>query len=148
METNKKRANLGGLSVTYVVVIAILAIIVFLALKKIGLKLPQKTPQPASTAQQVLITIEGTLGQPVAGAEAYYLNTNAGFMTLSYSSETAFANEKGEEITISSLKPGVRIRAEGKPNGNAFEANKITILSEKPKATPTKFSLPHTGITE
>lgn len=143
-----KKTNSGALSVTSIVIIAILAIIVFFVVRRIGLKLPQKTTQPVSTAQEVLITIEGTLGQPVAGADAYFLNTNAGFMTLSFGSRTTLIGEDGKETNVSSLKPGARIRAEGKPNGNAFEAKKITLLLGNPKATPTKSKLPATGITE
>lgn len=148
MKTNSKKTNSGGLSVTYVVIIAILVIIVFFVFKKIGLKLPQKTKQPVSTAQEVLITIEGTLGQPVSGTDAFYLSNNAGFMTLTYDDKTAFVNEEGQQTTASSLKPGASIQAEGKPSGSVFEAKKVTILSEKTKATPTKLSLPDTGITE
>lgn len=147
MKTNSNKANAGGLSVTYVFIIAILVIIVFFAIRKIGVKLPGKTP-PATTTQEVVITIEGTLGQPISGANAFYINTNAGFVTLTYDDKTAFVNEEGQPTTASSLKPGASIQAEGKPNRTAFEAKKVTVLAEKPKTTPTKLSLPDTGITE
>lgn len=146
MKTSKK-ASTGGLSVTYVVVIAILVTIIFFALKKIGVKLPGKTP-PAITTQEITITIEGTLGQPVAGAKAFLFTNNAGFMTLTYDDETAFVNKEGQPTTVSSLKSGNSIRAEGKPSGTAFEAKKVILLAEELNAKPTSSALPHTGITE
>lgn len=148
MKTHNKK-NISGISaIAYIIGIALFLLIIFFAFKRIGSKSTTETSAPKSTAQEILITIEGTLGQTVAGADAFYITTNAGFMTLSYSQETAFVDEEGKQTDVSALKPGAKIRAEGRPSGSTFEAKKVALVKESPKTRPTSSALPATGITE
>lgn len=101
-----------------------------------------------SPKQEVSVTIEGVIGEAGKDGSSFLINSASGFNNLIVDNSTKYFNEVGVETLKSSLKTGIRVRATGKPNGKSFEAKKITIVTEKPKVTPTPFNLPGTGIVE
>jgi|GEM_PF-3655030 len=133
--------------ISYIFGVIILIIIFFFVFGK-GIPFLQKGNPNTTTTKEVSITIEGVLGQPITKGVSFSIDTPSGFNTIIYTKDTTYMKEGGVSSDFSLLKPGIRVRAEGKPNGKMFEAKKIIFVLEKVKVTPTPFNLPGTGIVD
>lgn len=124
-----------------------------------------ETLTPTPTAEkQVSVAIEATVEQTVTSQNTFFIKSAAGFTTLSFSPETVFVWSTGKPASSTEVKTGMTVKAEGKPNGQVFEALKITLpggeaygptptgtkgFGGKIATTPTPYTaLPNTGITE
>jgi len=108
-----------------------------------GVKTSSTQPTPV-----INVTIEAIVEQIPSNQDTFFVGSAAGFTTLTYGQQTAFASENGDKLSASSVKPGTKVKAEGKPNGKIFEAKKVTVLDTVTNVTPAPAKLPGTGIVE